>query len=78
MLVLVTLPFVVQAQFLYTTNNGTIAITGYTTASVDVTIPRMINGLPVTSIGGSAFYSYSPLKRVLIPNSVASIGELRI
>ena len=50
-LLLLTLPAVVQAQFNYTTNNGTITITGYTGPGGAVTIPSTINGLPVTSIG---------------------------
>ena len=45
------LPAAVQAQFTYTTNNGTITITGYTGSGGAVTIPGTINGLPVTSIG---------------------------
>ena len=38
-------------EFNYTTNNGTITITGYTGPGGAVTIPSTINGLPVTSIG---------------------------
>ena len=37
--------------YTYTTNNGTITITGYTGPGGAVTIPGTINGLPVTSIG---------------------------
>ncbi len=45
------------ALFLYsfTTENGTITITGYSGPSGAVTIPSSIGGLPVTSIGGYAF-----------------------
>jgi hypothetical protein len=49
---LLTLPAVVQAQFTYTTNNGTITITKYTGPGGVVDIPATINGLPVTCIGG--------------------------
>ena len=38
-------------QYLYTVNNGTITITGYTGSGGAITIPSTINGLPVTSIG---------------------------
>ena len=55
LLVLLMLPAVVQAQFDYTTQNGTITITGYTGPGGAVAIPATINGLPVTSIGGYAF-----------------------
>ena len=39
---LLALPAVVQAQFNYTTNNGTITITGYAGPGGDVTIPDTI------------------------------------
>jgi Tfp pilus assembly pilus retraction ATPase PilT len=39
LLLLLALPAIVQAQFNYTTNNGTITITGYTGSGGDVTIP---------------------------------------
>jgi hypothetical protein len=65
-------PAVVQAQFTYTTTNGTITITGYTGPGGDVIIPDTINGLQVTSIGDRAFASCS-LTSVTIPDSVASI-----
>jgi BspA type Leucine rich repeat region (6 copies) len=73
-LLLLTLPAVVQAQFNYVTNNGTITITGYYGPGGAVTIPSTINGLPVTSIGSSAFYHCTSLTSVTIPNSVTSIG----
>ena len=44
------LPSVMKAQFAFTTNNGTITITGYTGANGVVTIPSTITGLPVTSV----------------------------
>ena len=51
LLLLLALPAAVQAQFTYTTNNGTITITGYYGSGGDLTIPDTINGLPVTDIG---------------------------
>src|ERR1019366_359508 len=39
LLLLLALPAAVQAQFTYTTNNGTITITGYTGTGGAVTIP---------------------------------------
>ena len=74
LLLLLTLPAVVQAQFNYTTNDGTITITGYTGSGGAVTIPSTINGLPVTRIGDSAF-AYRSLTSVTITNSVTSIGN---
>jgi hypothetical protein len=66
---------VVQAQYNYTTTNGTITITGYTGSGGAVTIPSTTNGLPVTSIGSYAFQNCTSLTSVTIPNSVTSIGE---
>ena len=69
------LPAAMQAQFTYTTNNdGSLNIAGYTGSGGAVTIPDTINGLPVTSIGDSAFRYCTSLTSVLIPNSVTGIG----
>ena len=40
-----------------------------------ITIPSEIDGKPVTSIGGSAFYGCTGLTSIAIPNSVTSIGD---
>jgi hypothetical protein len=63
-----------HAQFTYTTNNGTITITGYTGPDGAVTIPDVIDGLPVTDIGTNAFAG-ADLTSVVIPDSVANIGD---
>ena len=73
--VLLALPAVVQAQFNFTTNNGTITITGYTGSGGAVTIPDTINDLPVTSIGEEAFYQSFSLTSVTTGTNVTSIGE---
>ncbi len=75
LLLLLTLPAAVQAQFRYTTNNGTITITGYAGPGGQVTIPSTIDGMPVTRIGDYAFYIKSNLANVTIPSSVISIGN---
>jgi hypothetical protein len=80
LLLLLTLPAAAQAQFTFTTNDGTITITGYHGSGGVVTIPDTINGLPVTSIGGSTLYGRSTFylgaaTNVVIPNSVTRIGE---
>jgi hypothetical protein len=67
-------PVMVKAQFTFTTNSGTITITGYNpTAGLNVVIPASANGYPVTAIGAGAFFG-SGLTSVTIPNSVTSIG----
>jgi hypothetical protein len=68
------LPAAAEAQFNYTTNNGTILITGYTGSGGDVTIPSTTNGLPVTSIAGNAFWDCYSLTSLTIPNSFTTIG----
>ena len=75
LLLLLTLPAVVQAQFTYTINNGTVTITGYTGPGGDVAIPSTLGGYPVTTIGGIAFLCCNNLTSITIPNSVTSIGD---
>src|SRR5436309_1667453 len=75
---LLTLPYVVQAQFDFTTNaDNSITITKYTGPGGAVIIPSMTNGLQVTGIGDWAFsYFYvSGITSVTIPDSVTSIGS---
>jgi hypothetical protein len=62
-------------DFTFTINDGKTTITGYTGSGGAVTIPGTINGLPVTSIGGTAFYNCTSLTSVTIPDSVTNIGE---
>jgi len=62
-------------DFTYTNDNGSITITGYSGPAGDVTIPSTINGLPVTSIGASAFITNTFLVSVRIPSSVTNIGD---
>jgi hypothetical protein len=79
-LIIVLGSFQVGAQdFTYTTNNGTITLTGYTGPGGDVVIPSMIDGLPVTSISDQVFFdsflgNTGPTS-VTIPNSVTNIGH---
>ena len=70
----VLFPIVAPAQFAFITNNGAITITGYSGVSNVVIIPSTTNGLPVTSIGNSAFYGYA-IVSVAIPNSITNIGN---
>lgn len=75
MLLILILGGAVQAQFTYTTDNNEITITGYTGDGGVVAIPGTIDGLPVVTIGGAAFWSNSSLTSVTIPVGVTSIGN---
>ena len=74
-LLLLAWPFVSRAQFIYTTNNDTVAIVRYTGSGGAVSIPGVINGLPVTVIGTGAFSNCSTLTAITLPSSLASIGS---
>ena len=63
----------VQAQYIYTTNNGAITITGFTGGGGALAITNTINNLPVTGIGPSAFRGTS-LTSIVVPSSVTNIG----
>jgi hypothetical protein len=65
----------VEAQFAYTTNNGSITITGYSGPNGDVIIPAATNGYPVTTIGAGAFSGQTTVTNVTIPSSITSLGD---
>ena len=74
-LLFLLLPAVVQAQFTFTTNNGTITITGYTGAGGGVIIPSETNGLPVTAFTYRVFSINRIVTSVTIPDSVSNIPD---
>lgn len=61
-----------ESPYLYEISNGRITITKYVGKDTDVTIPASIDGLPVTSIGESAFQGTS-IKKVTISEGVTHI-----
>ena len=63
------------ASYSCTTNNGAITITKGPDSGGVLTISSTINGLPVTSIGDSAFAYCTTLTNVTIPNSISNIGN---
>ncbi len=75
MLLLLTLPAAVQAQFNYESDGYRITITGYTGPGGAVVIPSRINGMPVTRIWDYAFGGKTSLTSVTIGNGVTSIGD---
>ena len=64
-----------QAQFTYTTNSGTLKITGYTGPGGDVTIPDTITELSVASIGDYAFNGMSSVSNITFPGTLIDIGH---
>lgn len=58
--------------YLYEIKNGRVTITSYVGSDTDVTIPATIDGLPVTTIGESAFGGTN-VKKVTIPQGVTHI-----
>jgi hypothetical protein len=62
-------------DFTYTNTGSTITITRYTGSGGNVTIPRVINGLPVTAIGRDAFYNCYSLCAISIPDTITSIAS---
>ncbi|MBP5787282.1 MAG: leucine-rich repeat domain-containing protein, partial [Kiritimatiellae bacterium] len=64
-------------EWTYTTDpvSGTATVTGANPAAGALTIPAMLGGYPVTSIGYQAFYNCTNLTSVAIPSSVTNIGR---
>lgn len=60
-------------QFTYKNYGDHIVISDCDESAIEVVIPPEIEGLPVISIGTSAFFDCSGLTSVTIPNSVTSI-----
>ena len=60
-------------DFTYSSDGSVITITGYTGAGGAVTIPTLIDDLPVTTISGGAFLE-TPLTSVTIPGGITNIG----
>ena len=65
----------VEGAFSYTVKDGAVTIVKYTGPGAVVTIPSTINGLPVTSLGDSAFAACTNITDVTIPEGVTSIGS---
>ena len=63
-------------EFTLTDDETQYAVTGYTGTETEVTITPTYKGIPVTSIGNSAFYGHTDLTSITLPNSVTSIGDV--
>jgi hypothetical protein len=62
-------------QYTFTTDGGTIAITGYTGPGGTIAIPATLVCLPVTSIGSNAFYTCQNLVSITLPAGVTNVGD---
>lgn len=61
-------------ELTYTVTDGCVEITGCDTGAASVEIPSEIDGMPVTSIGNTAFYGCS-LTAIVIPEGITRIGS---
>lgn len=64
-----------SGDFVYSGDGTSITITEYTGAGGEVTLPDMIDGLPVTAIDARAFSNCTTLTGITVPERVASIGD---
>src|SRR5665647_1287797 len=72
-----TAVFAAEGDFTYTiVANSTATITGYTGTGGVVAIPSTLGGVPVTSIGDSAFIRCTNLTSISIPEGVTSISSM--
>ena len=62
-------------EYAYITDHGAVTITKYNGAGGAVTIPGMLEGLPVRLIGDRAFQECTNVLTVTIPSGVTNIGE---
>lgn len=62
-------------DFEYTLSSGQATITKYLGSAETVVIPDTLDGCAVTAIGARAFYHFSGIGRILVPQGVVSIGE---
>jgi hypothetical protein len=69
----VALPQFGRAQFDFTTNNGSLTLSAYTSFGLVAVIPASTNNLPVTAIGDLAF-AEADVASVSIPAGVTNIG----
>ena len=72
---LLALPVVAPAQFIYTTNNGVLTLTQYTGSGGDVTIPDKVGSLPVGVVASAAFFQISALTSVTFGTNVTTIAN---
>ena len=68
-----------EIEWHYSVSEEEATINGVLDSSIvtgDVSIPQMLGGCPVTSIGSLSFFARSEMTAIIIPNSVRSIGYI--
>lgn len=64
-----------EGAFLYTLDGSMASVAGYTGTGAEITVPGMLGGCPVNSIGRFAFANLTRLEKVVLPESLTFIGQ---
>lgn len=64
-----------QGTFVYTVNHNKISIKRYRGTAENITVPDVIDGMPVAGIERKAFLSCKTLNKIQLPESVEEIGD---
>lgn len=64
----------VSGDYKFTVSGRTATITGYTGSASNISLPQMLNGYMVTTIGDGAFQGNKTITSVYIPDSIVTIG----
>jgi len=68
-------PAAYALDFTYTAKTDALTIAKYTGPGGDVIIPDTVDGLPVTTIGSSAFWNCRKLTSLTLPDTVTTINN---
>ncbi len=63
-----------EGDYTYTVSDGNATITGYNGTGGAISIPSTLGGYPVVAIEEAAFFEYSSLTSVSVPESITIIG----
>jgi len=64
-----------EGDYTYTVSNGEATITGYNGNGGNITIPSILGGYPVMTIGDGVFRNNQGVKGITIPEGIISIGS---